>query len=304
MMQLILSMAMAVSSAVPTLPSDLPNSTDAMAQAAAADPAAYRDVLLNCAAAQGVVALVKGKAGMSTKGHDDMAIVLMHVATTLPPKDEWAVSQAYGDKLFAFNQALQEDKTGTVQFDLLKLTQACAVVEQYADATTAKEMAANPAPANPMFDDKQREDIIAQLMGASEPEPAAEPLLDEEQAIVAPLFADGTDYATAYRGMLMDCAAYHGLRAERSASGTNVHTVSVTTFLSAAVLVLPDIGPRVDADHDANMARYRDALAHDTTGEIEREMVEIASTCATIKPVAELRILKAKAAADVADHAD
>lgn len=163
---------------LPAIPSDLPSSTEAMAEAAAADPDGYREVLLNCAAVQGVVAMVKNKAGMSSKGHDDMAIVLIHVASLLPPKDEWAVMQAYGDKLFAFDQALQNDKTGTVQFDLLKMTQACAVVEQYADATAAKEMETAPKaaePANPMFDDKQREDIINQLMGTSEPKAQSKP---------------------------------------------------------------------------------------------------------------------------------
>lgn len=296
---------------IPTLPANLPGSTDAMAAAAASDPAAYRDVLLNCAAAQGVVAMVKNKAGMSSTGHDQMAILLIHVAGTLPPADEWAASQAYGDKLFAFDRALQNDKTGTVQFDLLKLTQSCAVVEQYADATAAKEQAASPAgaePANPMFDDKQREDIINELMGikaddaealpeaASEIDPAFanEPspyMLDSEKAIVAGIFADHTSAATGYRGMLLDCATYHSIRWESAKKKDKAsEKAKEEMFLQAVKMFAPESFGYAEKDHAENIARYKDALANDKSGETKKEIAGMAKTCAAMEPAAQERI--------------
>lgn len=280
---------------IPTLPADLPGSAEAMAKAAAADPAAYREILLNCAAAQGVVAMVKNKAGMSSTGHDQMAIILIHVAGTLPPYDEEAASQAYGDKLFAFDQALQDDKSGTVQFDLLKLTQSCSVVEQYADEMALAEMATSPASpesANRFLDDdKLREDIVAQLMEGGKTEAAQGPhMLDSEKAIVAGIFADPISAATGYRGMLLDCATYHSIRWESAKKKDKANEkAKEELFLQAVEMFERESFGYAEKDHAENIARYKDALANDKSGETKKEIAGMAKTCARMEPVAQER---------------
>lgn len=292
----------APAASIPVLPPTLPQSPEAMAKAAAAEPEKYRDILLNCAAAQGVVAMVKGRAGMSSKGHDEMAILLMHVATLLPPKDELAVTTAYGDKLFAFNQALQDDKTGTVQFDLLKLTQACSMAEQYAAASLAdkeeqfEQHGAEVEPVNPIMDDKTREDIIAELMGTKSSEPATPPpppqveLLPSEKKIVAGIFADLIDEPTGYAGMLTDCAAFHGLRAafQRLPKKREEHKAKETLFLDAVRGVTP-FAP-VAKNHIENVEKYKQYYIADKSGKFRNEMNDMADKCAAMEGAAKERV--------------
>lgn len=279
---------------------------NAMASAAAYDPEKYRDVLLNCAAFHGVVAVKKSNAGLPSKGHDDVAIAMMTAANIIVPEKEGTMFGDYMDRMFAFNDAIDADKSGKAERDLVQLGTLCTKVQSFAEATllnmqaTGGEAPAQTAPPVPLLDDKTREDIIAELMGTgkSEPEPAppSEPLppaiglLPSEKAIIAGIFAEGTDEPSAYGGMLMDCAAYHGLRSgfERLPKKRSAHEVKENLFLEAARGVTP-FAP-IDADHILNVMRYKDAYASDKGGEIRKELDDLAKNCSAMEPAAQERV--------------